>query len=185
MSIGVVNDEIFNREMAALGITQSIEQITNESVRNIVRGRRNKKETPEAIRALVATEKQAGAPSAELEKAFNVSKSSVSAYGNGATSTATYNKPDPAITDALTTAGNHIVGIAHNKLISALEAITDEKVTNLSANKAAMLARDMSSVVRNIKPPEQPVNINNNQVVIFRPRMKEEDDFEVIEVVGE
>ena len=184
MAIGVVTGDAFEREMRALNIVPDIEHQVNEEVRALVRGRGNKPEVPMEMRALIATEKQAGASSKELQDEFGVSASSVSAYANGATSTATYNDPEKAITDALEASANVVIGKAQKKLLSALDAISESKLLDAKPNVASAVARDMSNIVKNMKP-EAGLTINNNKIVVFKPRTREEDEFETIHVIEE
>jgi hypothetical protein len=184
MAIGVVSAESFDREMRDLGIVPDLEHHVNEEVRALVRGRGNKPEVPMAIRALVATEKLAGAPAELLADEFNISESSVSAYGNGATSTSSYDKKEPEIVAALDKAEERIIGRAQHKLLAALDSISEVKLKESKPNIASAVARDMSNIVRNMKP-EAAVNVQNNRIVVFRPRLREEDEFESIQVIDE
>ena len=65
-----------------------------------------------------------------------------------------------------------------------MEAIDAIVLKNeIKPNIASAIARDMSTIVRNIQP-DPSIQINQNKVIVYRPRMKEEDDYEVL-VVGE
>lgn len=183
MAIGVVDKNEFEEEMRALRIKQELEDKVTEECRSLVRGRGNKPAVPMALRAVIAGEATEGAPSKELQNAFGVSASSVSAYANGATSTSSYNTPRSEISGAISAANENIGRIATHKLLRALDAITDNKVADLSPLKAADLASKMSNVIKNTRPDE--IRDGGVKIVVFQPRIKEEDEFEVIEVLDE
>src|SRR6478736_1795138 len=57
-------------------------------------GRGKSKEVPQALRKVIAGEVLSGARASDVSETFNVSQSSISAYKNDATSTASYDQPD-------------------------------------------------------------------------------------------
>jgi hypothetical protein len=69
---------------------------------------------------------------------------------------------------------------ARAKLTLALEHITSDKIKDAKVGTISQIAKDMSSIVRNLEPTAQ--NVTNNQVIVYRPRQREEEDFEVITV---
>lgn len=161
-----------------------IVDVVNEEIRLLVHGRGSKPETPAIVRELIAAEATAGASSKVLQGAFNVSGSSVSAYKNGAKSTASYHDKDPGLVDAIDKTNESIARIATGKIMRALGAITDSKVDELSPLKAADLAQKMSNVVKNMKPDEVSKD-SGVKIVVFQPRVKEEDEFEIVQVLEE
>ena len=170
MPLGLVAASQFDLELARF---QEIE---------IKHGRGNKSSTPEVIRELVASEAICHADVNELSETFNVSKSSISAYKNGATSTATYHEPDKGLALANDKVRGNIVGKAQDKLTRALDSInfTDD----IKPQIASAIARDMSSIVKNLNPNPD-ILVQNNQVLVYKPRMKEEDSYEIINVSDE
>lgn len=174
MPLGLVRTEEFDSQLSRYGKSSS-----NETTIELVHGRGDKKETPEILRELIASEAIAGASAKDLSRQFNVSESSVSAYKNGATSTSTYNRPDEQLEKANDKTRDEITGAAKTKLIQALEAINfGDKI---KPNIASAVARDMSTIMKNTSN-DPSVVINNNRTVVFAPRMKEEDEYEVIDV---
>lgn len=151
-----------------------------EEVRDINHGRGiGNTEVPEEVRETIALERLVGVPSKVLEAEFGLSKSSVSAYANGATSTKSYNEPDEKLHRSIENSKIKITGLAIDKLQRALGSInlTDDVKPNI----ASMIAKDMSAIVKNMSPD---VMINNdNRVVVYRPRMREEDQYQIIDVV--
>lgn len=199
MPIGIVSDEEFEAQLlnkasednnllnkrVKVIINDDVvinNELTEESIELPSKGRNGSKEVPESLRKLIAGEAIVGVSAIELSEVFNVSKSSVSAYKNGATSTSTYNNPDEALKLHNDGVRSSIVGMAQSKLIEAINEITAEKLRDAKVNIAASVARDMSSIVKNISPSNEGGSNNNNKVIIYKPRMKEEDDYDVIVV---
>jgi len=208
MPLGIVSDDEFNEMLNELEIKKRIiivpdEPAVNKNIDNkeqvkpaidenkvytpeIVQLKHGRgigtKEVPLSIRKLVASEAIAGANVNEISELFNVSKSSISAYKNDATSTASYNDSDEQLKKANDAVRNNIVGRAQKSLLDAIAAITVEKLNESKVNIASSVARDMSTVMRNISPADNSGSNNNNRVIIYQPRMREEDDYEVIHV---
>lgn len=178
--IGIASQADFERELARLTNSNQIEN----KVVDINRGRGNKKEVPSEVRELIASEAIAGSSNKELADTFNVSESSVSAYKHGATSTASYNNPDEKLEDSNKEVRQRIIGPAQTKLLAAIEAITPTKLEEAKVNVASAVARDMASVIKSMSPNNDVNNltVNQNRVVIYKPRMKEEDEYETIVV---
>ena len=149
-------------------------------IKEIERGRGDAKEVPAELRALISREAIAGASNGSLAKAFGVSESSVSAYKNDATSCATYNKPNENLKRANDLVRDEISGMAYESLKAALRGITSDKMESVSIRVLAGVAKSLSGVVRDVAP-DGPVEINH-KVIVFKPRQKEEDDYEVIDV---
>lgn len=190
MPLGVISDSEFDADLNHLKIPSSslVEQIEQsepdrleEKVIDIKRGRGQVNEVPEALRGLIATESLSGAKAKLLAQTFGVSESSISAYKNGATSTTTYHKPDSKLEKAITDHREAIIGPATAKLMAAINAITEEKLEGAKVRDVAGVASSMSQVIKNMTPDSGGL-VNNQQVIIFKPRMREEDEYETIEV---
>jgi hypothetical protein len=68
---------------------------------------------------------------------------------------------------------------------SAMEAITDEKLTYADPKDLAGIAKDMSVIIKNLEPKETNEGnntVNGPQFVIYAPQFKKESSFDVIEV---
>jgi predicted transcriptional regulator len=194
MPLGILTDEQLNKE---LGITISkinqvdINRIESEldkapvrdpvKVVDIKRGRGNQLEIPHEIRALISEEVINGAKAKDVARTFGVSESSISAYKHDATSTTTYHEPDESLKKSNDGIRDQITDKARGRLMSALDAITDENISNAKVKDIASIAKDMSVIVKNMEPTV-PVNQNNTQVIIYKPRMRDEDEFDVITV---
>ncbi len=179
MPLGVLTIDQTELELKRFGIAVEAESnIVNFN--EMKRGRGNKEEIPVSVRSFVASEALSGADVNQLSKDYNVSKSSISAYKNGATSTSSYNEPDPVLTSLNDNVRARIIGPAQARILKAINSITDDKLNESKARDAASIAASLSSVIKNISPDEN--SGNKTQVNVFVPRKNEEDDYEVIRV---
>jgi len=182
MPLGEVSNADFDKELIELGIiSPNGNDELDEEVIDIQRGRGHKKETPEETRKEIASEAICGASVKSLIEEYGISQSSISAYKKGATSTTSYHNPDEELKKSNGEVVDRITGRAQKKLLSAIDAI--EFGDSIKPQTAASIANQLSSVVKNLRPDPSAVTINQNKVVVFRPRMKEEDDFQTIEVM--
>lgn len=195
MPMMVLNDESFDKEISKFDSTKVINEV-NESkeitsldllnrargqVVDIKRGRGSILQVPDSIRALVAEEAINGASNKDTARAFGVSESSVSAYKNDATSTKSYNSPDEALKNANDLVRDDISSQARSKLLAALDHITDDKLSEAKLRDVASVAASMSGIIKNMEP-NGPAVQNNTQVIVYKPRMRDEDEFEIITV---
>ena len=175
--LGIVTDAQFESELNG---NHQLPEVTELTINH---GRPNgRTEIPETIREFIAGEALSGAPADELSESFNISKSSISAYKHSATSTASYHSPNESLVRSNNETRQRIIGPAQSKLIAAIEAITSEKLDKAKVNIAASVARDMSSIIKNIEPDPSVVFNTQNRVIIYKPRMSDESDFETIVV---
>lgn len=173
MPMLVVDDDKFKDELERL----SGNVVNNAEIKDISRGRGlGNKEVPEELRKIIG-ENALIEGNKETAKAFDVSEAAVSAYKKGATSTASYNEPDKDLKKFIDSSRNEISTKARKKLISAIDHISEEKLVECSPKVLASVARDMSSVIRNIEPEETNDKGNNVQFVLFAPQMARESDF--------
>ncbi len=177
MPLGIITDEQLNREISSLKRTS----LDDVKVVDIRRGRNNTLEIPASLRAVIAEEVIESGHSKDVAASFGVSKSSVDAYKNGATSTSSYNEPNQALARANQQVRDQISDNARSRLTSALNHLTDDKIDQSKAKDIAAIAKDMSVIVKNMEP-DGPVIQNNTQVIIYKPRMRDEDEFDVITV---
>lgn len=187
MPLGIVSDSDFESE---LNRTDSklvedfhgkIEDSTRASVIDIESGRGHTPEVPESLRKLIG-ETALTEPNSEVAKAFGVSESSVSAYKNGSTSTASYNRPEADLSSYINDKRELITKKARTRLLAALNSITPEKLAEVKVKDAAGIAKDMSAVIKNIEPQQKSGSDNNIQFVFFAPKTREESDYPIINV---
>lgn len=178
MPLGIVSDTDFDKEI------ERHESFPIPTIIEIEKGRGHNVETPEAIRAIIGeTSITDGRQEAlAIAKQWGISTSSVSAYANGATSTATYNKPNGELKNHINRTKERITSKARKNLFAALSHITTDKLAEGSLREVSGVARDMSSIIKDFEPDS---NRNSNisaQFIFYTPKMRSEDSFDVIDV---
>lgn len=171
--MGIVSDSDLGLELEAL----SRPVVINTEIK---RGR-NGNATPDSLKKIIAEEALNGTPAKDLQEAFNISQSSISAYKVGATSTASYNNPDQELKKHKDIIRDHIVFKARHKLVQAIEKISDEKLENAKLRDLASVASAMATVSEKIENKESG-EIKIDKLMIYAPRMRDEQSYEVIEV---
>ena len=182
MPMGVVNDSEFEQEITNSGVP-----LTGSVVDIPTRGRKEGDvEVPEALRKIIGETSEIEGRKAALDLAasLGVSPSSVSAYSNGATSTATYNTPSAPISNHIKERKTKVVGSALTRLTRAMSALTNDKIAESSAREISAIAKDMAQVVKMMEP-ETPQGTGNGvqapQFLVYAPTMIDERKFEVIQ----
>ena len=176
MPIGIVSDSDFELELSKLSKTQNKKVPSSESVpsaqvietpsRGLIqevpnRGRKEgDNNVPDSLRNLLAEEHFLNGRNEALSLArdFGISDSSVSAYAKGATSTTTYNEPKPSILNHIRKSRDRAIKRASRSLNGALSAITQEKLDNTDAKDLAVIAKNMSGIIKDLLPEDQSSN---------------------------
>ena len=143
----------------------------------------NSIEVPSGLRKLIGNESVTNGRQSALELASNlgISPSSVSAYANGATSTASYNdRPNLSV---INQAKERISRRARSKLMLSLSHITEEKLSDAKVRDLAGIARDMSAVIKNIEPEvKDDVQSKTGPTFIFySPAFRSEEHFDIVQ----
>lgn len=185
MAIGVVSDDDFfgevnKSESKPKVIIPDIVPSSNPRGRGV-----GNVEVPEALRKIIGeTNELDGRQDAiALAQQFGISSSSVSAYANGATSTATYNETKGSIRNHINAAKERISKKARARLNLALEHITSDKLKEAPLKVISSVAKDMSGIVKDMEPAKEDSNKDNNnrpQFVFYSPVFKKEEHFETI-----
>lgn len=178
MPLGILSDEEMESEISKLSQNNKQAKIID-----IEKGRGPKAETPESARKLIAELAISGAYTQEISKEFNISASSISAYKNGANSTASYNESNPELTKSNNSVRERIASKARKKLIRALNCIDNDKLSECKARDLSGIAKDMSSVIKNMEPEVKDVQ-NGTQFIFFAPHIRKESDYSVIDVLN-
>lgn len=186
MAIGIVSNDEFDKEFNS-GLSKSDKSdkvITPELIISPLptRGRNSKPDTPEVIRNIVGEEGIKGASISSLMNDFALSQASVSAYKNGAVSTASYDTPNEKLANHLGKVKDKIKRRATNKLMQSLDVITPEKLAELKPNQASQVAKDMAVIVRTMEPDSSSNGDGKTPFVVFAPQIKIESDYPVIKV---
>jgi len=181
MPLGIVPDEIFDKEIEhEKDVVKTPIVIDKEHS-----GRRNgDKAVPQELRKLLGEEATVnGRKSAvALGESFGVSHDSVDAYTKGATSLATYHKPQEDLKSHLEKVKERITSKASRTLLGALDSITLDKLAGEKPRDAAGIAKDMSVIIRNMEPEAGEKTHIGPNYVFYSPVMKKESDFEIIEI---
>lgn len=187
--LGIVTDEQFQTELvnSKTSLPKSAPFVHPQvEIINQDRGRgKGNVEVPEGLRKLIADEHLTNGRQAAIDLAsdFDISPSSVSAYANGATSTATYNKPDQTLTNYLNARKSRLSKKALTKLGLALSGLTEDKLKDVKARDLAGIAKDMSTIAKNMEPPNANGSDGNApKFVIYAPTVRDERSYETIVV---
>lgn len=189
MGMGIVNDKDFESEKSKLireDSTSSPKPIPS-SIHPIVPINPNKIEAeikdspngrgtsnvgvPNTLRQIIGEEsaingRQSGI---KLAESFGISPSSVSAYAEGATSTASYHDgPNRSHIDG---AKIKVASKARKKLTLALSLITRDKLENSKARDLAGIAKDMAVVMKQMEPEkaEAASPLNGPTFIFYTP----------------
>lgn len=171
--LGIVSDEYFEREIINCNV-----QIIDRT-----RGRGAVKEVPEIIREIIAEDAILSDKTAkQISEEHGISKSSISAYKHGATSTTTYNEPNERLAEHNNVIRNNIISDARSRLVSALQHITPDKLSEAKLRDVASVAKDMSVIIRNMEPDviKDPNKENNVAFVFYNPPPIKEEVFDVV-----
>ena len=188
MPMGVVSSKDFHKELNNSSVKDESPlpiPIPQTTIVEMERpGRSNgDNNVPNGLRQLIGiTALEDGRAAAlSLAKEFGISPSSVSAYTEGATSTATIaDTPNkPIINDAK----QRIASKASKVLNRALLKITDEKLDATKAVELAQIARSMSGIVKDMEPDNEGTADKQEPVFqVFAPQMHIESHYETIVV---
>jgi predicted transcriptional regulator len=187
MSIGIVSDDEFLRELEKISGTKK-EVLVPEIIDIEKPGRaEGDVNVPDALRKIIGEDAVINGRQSALGLAgmFGISPSSVSAYAKGATSTASYDSPKPAILNHINKSRARASKKASHVLNSALSAITQDKLDYADATDLSGIAKDMSVIIKNLEPKESVTPINNEstpQFVIFAPQFRDERSYDTIQV---
>ena len=187
MAMGIVSNKDFEDEQERLTKSEDTIPIPPE-IHELNRGRgKGNVAVPEALRKIIGEEAITNGRAAALDiaKDFGISPSSVSAYTQGATSTATIDNPTLEQLTHLNNAKQRISKRAKGKLLLALSKITEEKLENAKIHEISGVARDMATIMDKMEPktPENPnPGKNGPTFVFFKPEVKSEEDYTVIHV---
>lgn len=185
MGMGIVNDDEFDSELSrSLPSVENKEPIPRAQIIDSPHKGRpvGSVEVPNSLRKIIGeTSVSDGRQEAlALAKDFGISPSSVSAYSQGATSTASYDER-PNV-DTINRTKEKISKRARNKLMLALSHITSERMADAKVRDVASIAKDMSGIIKNMEPdgPKTPANTGPT-FVFYSPQLKKEEHFDIVQ----
>jgi DNA-directed RNA polymerase sigma subunit (sigma70/sigma32) len=177
MGMMIVSDEEFD------ALVNKDDSVSKSKVTDIKVGRGKVKEVPLVIKKIISEASIQGAPPKEIQKLFPVSPSSISAYKNDATSTASYHTPDKELKKSNDIVRETISNSARSKLLDALENITADKLKEANLKTVASVAKDMSYIIKNMEVDDTlKGDTHNTQFVFYAPPIKTENEYESIPV---
>lgn len=181
MPLGILSDDEFDSELGNSGIPPIGEVIVKETP-----GRKEGDiNVPEGLRNIIGdsglTDRQ---EALSIAKEFGISPASASAYSHGNTSTATYNKPNDKLSAFLNKRKAQAGKRASNKLLLALEHITEDKLEGAKATDLATIAKLMSGIVKEMEPESSKPTEGKGgpSFILYAPRIIQEHKLEVIDL---
>lgn len=184
MPIGLVSDDLLQEELSKLNKKPARPQVIDIPKPGRREGDNN---VPDSLRQIIGEESVINGRSSALQIAsqFGISPSQVSAYANGATSTASYDTPSKSIISHINKSRQRAISKAQKTLNAALGSITQDKLDYADPKDLASIAKDMTVVIKNLEP-QQVVSdesaVKQPQFVIFAPQFRDERTFETITV---
>jgi hypothetical protein len=195
MGMGIVSDRDFHKEISnsSTNPTKSTDKIDKTSdspdkaisgeIVDVNRGRGvGNPNVPDSLRKLIGDTSLTDGRSEALQLAasFGISGSSTSAYAVGATSTGSYDdRPNEKL---ITKSKQRISKRARGKLLSALRHITEDKLEGAKARDLAGIAKDMSTVVKQMEDTDKAEDKSKNgpTFVFYSPQIRKEEEYEVV-----
>lgn len=179
MPMGILSDSDFELELDKLN------KVNNKGRVEILPplGRGHNPAIPTVIKKIIGEEAiESGNKEAKnIARSLGISDSSVSAIKNGANSTASYHNPNPELKEHLDTTKDKIISVSKSRLLEAINAITPEKLQSAKVKDAAGVAKDMSSVIKNLEDRDKGDD-DRKPFVIYAPTFVQENKFESIQV---
>jgi len=182
MPIGIVSSDDFEAELRSVSVPvkdRNIGQIKKPDSPGRNKGDVN---VPTSLQTIIGDSAIIGgrAEAVALANAFGISPSSVSAYSNGAASTASYHEPKTDIVKVLKNTRQRIGNRARAKVLAAMREITPDKLKMTKARDLAGIAKDLSTVALNNDSSGLGGVGNKPSIVIFAPQLADESRFEVV-----
>jgi hypothetical protein len=188
MPMGLVKDSDFQAELENTKITPPVtspkkdEVITGEVI-DYSKGRGNGNVgVPNTLRQIIG---ETGAiegrqEAVDLARQFGIGSSSVSAYTNGSTSTASYDKTPNK--NFINRRKERITKKAIRKLGLALDCLDESNLSETKPRDLAGIAKDMSAIVKNMEPEQEKIDPSKNgpTFIFYSPQVKNESNFEVV-----
>ena len=189
MAMGIVSDEDFIKEIESHNRVPAkpvIARIEEKKERGW-NGGRNEGDSniPDVLKKVIGGSAIESGKHSLIAKTFGVSESSVSAYKNGAHSTATYYSPDKELREHILGKKREVSDRARTTLLEALDYITPDKLTASKAKDLAGVAKDMSAVIKNMEENVDNEKSGDTTIVFYSPRTRAEEEYAVIEVRDE
>lgn len=180
MPMGIVSDDEFEKELNRTIVQDDVK--IPEVIPMTRPGRSNgDKNVPDGLRKIIGetSEIEGRAEALALAEQFGISPSSVSAYANGSTSTASMNKTPNR--EYINGAKDRVSKKAMKRLLKSIDSITDDKLEGAKATDLASIAKSLSGVIKDMEPEEDANkgDANKPAFIIFAPQVHQENHYEV------
>jgi hypothetical protein len=187
MPLKIVSDEELDKELENCRL--EVKSIQSDSVSLVKElsspGRKEgDNNVPRAIQRILAETSQIeGRQDAiELARELQISPQSVDAYSAGATSLATYKEKNEDLLSHINSRKLLSAKKAQSRLLRAIHHITEDKLINAKPAVLAVVAKAMSSIVKDMEPDSGVSQTNGPTFVFYAPRVTKEESFDVITV---
>lgn len=115
-----------------------------------------------------------GRTQAEIAREFGLSESTVSRLVRG-------ERGSPELQHRVDEKVHKISDAAIDRVLAAVNVITDDKLAKSSPKEAASVAKDLTTVIEKISNRHKKDN-SGTKVIIVRPQLGEIDDYEVVQI---
>src|SRR5688572_11314124 len=142
MPMGLVKDSDFQAELENTKITPPVSRPLTGEVIDYSKGRGSNPEVPNSLRQIIGetSEIEGRKEAVDLANRFGISSSSVSAYANGSTSTASYDKTPNR--NFINKRKERITKKAIRKLGLALDSLDESNLSETKPRELAAIAKD-------------------------------------------
>lgn len=185
MAIGIVSESDFDKELERLRVPKKNgEELVLPGVVIAPKSPGRGKETdnvPDSVRKFIAEEALMGTPKRNLIETFGVSNSSVNAYANGDTSTATYGQGNGSLKKHTDKVKERLRRKAEGKIAMALGHMTEDKFASAELPVLSRVAESMASVVERLSDKQENTG-PAVQFVMYAPRIEKEEHYQVIDI---
>lgn len=189
MPLGLISDDDFLKELnnSSVPDISGLNRDQLGEIKEIKKGKpEGTKNVPEGLRKIIGetANLEGRQEGIKLAEEFGISSYSADAYSNGATSLATYNKPDENLKNFIDNSKLKAGKKASVKLLKALHHLTEDKLENAKATDLAVIAKAMSGIVKDMEPDSSGGNQGQNgpTIVLYAPRVMKESTFDIINV---
>lgn len=191
MPIGIVSPDDFLKEVSSLNPKENkdfeVEIIPPSSSNIIQEKQKGRKEgdvnVPSSLRNLISSVaiEEGRQAALDLAKDFGLSASSVSAYSNGSTSTKSYHEPKEEIKRVIVNTKEKITKKAKRILLKSFDGMTDEKIQEAKLETLSVVARNMSSIIKDMDT-DSDEHKDKPVFVVMAPTILKEEVFDTIAV---
>lgn len=186
MPLGIVSSDDFNK--ALIDSSMSNDEVNETKIGQVIDIKHPGRSVgdvnvPATLRNIIGEEAHINgrASAISIAKSFDISHQQVAAYTNGATSEATYHDKDKSLDSHITNAKMKVTKRAMSKLLKSMHHITDDKLLEASVTELSSVAKNMSSIVKDMSPEDNSNDRRNPvQFIVMAPQIVNENRFETV-----